>query len=168
MLFLLTSALIQGKIDNSTADCGNGVTCYPCASSMSDLRTAPNCSALLDVCFSDHQGKIKSFKTATPAECCAACSNHSECQSFTHFDQTNCNLFSDASPTISKPGCVSGAVGPFKPTPPPTPLPPTPPPTPLLPTLPPTPAPPTPVPTPVPPPGPACKDCPNILLMFTG
>jgi hypothetical protein len=137
--------------DNSTADCGHGVTCYPCKTGPPAASPTKGCSIGAfhnNSCFSNRKGIVSNLNNIKTAKgCCQACSSNSKCTSWTFWDKTKCNLFSTTI-GLHDGNCTSGS-GPVTPTPP-------------------TPGPaPTPAPSPVPPPGPACTDCPNILLMFT-
>ena len=99
----------------------------------------------------DPSTHLKSYVSAganvSIADCCAMCAGDERCQSWSSWGGGKCRTFSAIGPREELAGCTSGATGP--------------------------PAPPPPVPErhfPYPdrtPPGPACRDCPNIVFALT-
>ena len=152
LLLLTAHAAALGP--QNGADCGSGVTCFPCLAAQATPELEPEALACgnatqrhAGVCLHDRAHILKKLNGVASADaCCAACADAATCAAFTFFNRSSCNLFTDVGDAQNLPSCESG----YPPGSGPAPAPPPPPP-----------------PQPVPPPGPACTTCPNIILMFT-
>ena len=81
------------------ADCGAGITCYPCLQQLHEVdprgypsfppsSTQPSCSSNIhpgECVGADGPGKISSTSVPTFADCCAKCSGENNCVAWTYW-----------------------------------------------------------------------------------